>query len=104
VGRILEGLRASLPGHIPRSHKELSSLLNSVRGLYMREPAGSGRGRPARHTREQLLRVDARLRELLARETSISVRSFVGQYLPILNFPLDVRTHVDLCLVFKKSY
>jgi hypothetical protein len=30
------------------------------------------------------------LRDLLARETSISVRSFVGQYLPILNFPRDV--------------
>ena len=30
------------------------------------------------------------MRDLLARETRISVRSFVGQYLPILDFPKDV--------------
>lgn len=27
---------------------------------------------------------------LLSRETKISLRSFVGQYLPILDFPRDV--------------
>jgi hypothetical protein len=32
---------------------------------------------------------------LLARETSISVRSFVGQYLPILEFPADVRETLE---------
>jgi hypothetical protein len=42
-----------------------------------------------------LLRVDARLRELLARETRLSVRSFVGQYLPILDFPRDVREALE---------
>jgi hypothetical protein len=35
------------------------------------------------------------LRELLRRETSISVRSFVGQYLPILDFPEDVREALE---------
>lgn len=91
VASLLERLRASLPGLIPRSNKNLSSLLNSVRGLYMRRPSEGKRGRPARYTREQLLRVDSRLRELLGRETRLSVRSFVGQYLPILDFPEDVR-------------
>ena len=95
VGRVLEQLRASLPDIIPRSHKKLSSLLNSVRGLYMREPTQSKRGRPSRHPREQLLEVDSSLRTLLARETSISVRSFVGQYLPILDFPRDVRESLE---------
>ena len=90
VGRVLEHLRSSLPELIPRSHKNLSSLLNSVRGLYMRQPSESKRGRPARYAREQLLRADSVLRDILARETSISVRSFVGQYLPILEFPRDV--------------
>jgi hypothetical protein len=66
-----------------------------VRGLYMRQPGETKRGRPARYTREQLLRVDSKLRELLARETRISVRSFVGQYLPILNFPKDVREALE---------
>jgi hypothetical protein len=95
VEAVLEQLRASLPDLIPRSRKNLSSLLNSVRGLYMREPSESKRGRPARYRREQLLRVDTQLRDLLARETSISVRSFVGQYLPILDFPQDVREALE---------
>ena len=87
---MLDSLQSSLPGFIPRSHKNLVSLLNSVRGLYMRQPTETKRGRPARYMREQLLRVDSVLRELLARETGISVRSFIGQYLPILEFPRDV--------------
>ncbi len=95
VEAILEQLYASLPDLIPQSRKSLSSLLNSVRGLYMRRPSETNRGRPARYTREQLLRVDSQLRDLLARETSISVRSFVGQYLPILDFPQDVRDALE---------
>lgn len=95
VGRVLDLLRRSLPELMPRSQKNLASLLNSVRGLYMRQPTETRRGRPPRYTREQLLRVDSVLRELLARETSISVRSFVGQYLPILDFPGDVREALE---------
>ena len=75
VEAVLERLRSSLPEIIPRSHKNLASLLNSVRGLYMRQPSETKRGRPARYHREQLLRVDSALRDLLRRETSISVRS-----------------------------
>jgi hypothetical protein len=70
-------------------------MLNSVRGLYMREPKEGRRGRPARYRREELLRVDTRLRELLGRETRLSVRSFIGQYLPILDFPNDVREALE---------
>lgn len=92
---MLDSLRASLPELIPHPHKNLSSLLNAVRGLYMREPSESRRGRPPRYTREQLLRVDSVLRELLGRETRLSVRSFVGQYLPILEFPKDIREALE---------
>jgi hypothetical protein len=95
VEAMLASLRTSLPDIIPRSRKNLSSLLNSVRGLYMRQPSESKRGRPARYTREQLLRVDSQLRELLGRETRLSVRSFVGQYLPILDFPIDIREALE---------
>lgn len=91
VEAVLASLHSSLPELIPRSRKNLSSLLNSVRGLYMRQPTETKRGRPPRYTREQLLRVDSVLRDILSRETRISVRSFVGQYLPILDFPRDVR-------------
>jgi hypothetical protein len=92
---VLEALHASLPDIIPRSRKKLSSLLNSVRGLYSRQPTESKRGRPSLYPREQLLRVDSRLRDLLARETGVSVRSFVGQYLPLLDFPRDVRESLE---------
>lgn len=95
VEAVLDSLRVSLPELIPSPRKNLSSLLNAVRGLYMRQPAESNRGRPPRYTREQLLRVDSVLRELLGRETRLSVRSFVGQYLPILEFPRDVREALE---------
>jgi hypothetical protein len=95
VERVLEHLRGSLPELIPHSHKSLSSLLGSVRGLYMRQPTDTNRGRPPRYTREQLLKVDSVLRDLLGRETSISVRSFVGQYFPILTFPQDIRESLE---------
>jgi hypothetical protein len=61
----------------------------------MRGPSETKPGRPPRYTREELLRVDSSLRDLLARETRISVRSFVGQYLPILDFPRDVREALE---------
>ena len=95
VGRVLEALRATLPEIVPRSQKNFYSLLNSVRGLYARQPTETNRGRPSRFPREQLLRVDSQLRALLERETGISVRSFVGQYLPILDFPADVREALE---------
>jgi hypothetical protein len=84
-------LRSSLPDVIPQSPKNLIRLLQAVRGLYLRPAADAKRGRPPRFERAHLLRVDSALRTLLARETSIGVRSFVGQYLPILEFPRDVR-------------
>jgi hypothetical protein len=66
-------------------------MLQAIKGLYLRRPNNTNRGRPARFTRGRLLWVDSTLRTLLARETSIGVRSFVGQYLPILDFPRDMR-------------
>lgn len=71
VEAVLDSLRASLPDLIPRSHKDLASLLNSVRGLYLRRPAETKRGRPVRYSRAQLLKVDSVMRDLLAHETRI---------------------------------
>jgi hypothetical protein len=95
VESVLERLRAALPEVIPSGRKQLASLLNAVRGLYLRPEGAAGRGRPARFAREQLTLVDSKLRDILARETSISVRSFVGQYLPISDFPNDVRAALE---------
>ena len=79
VEAIIDSLRPSLPEIIHRSAKDLFRMLQAVRGLYMRRPADTNRGRPARFPREHLLRVDSTLWALLARETSVGVRSFVGQ-------------------------
>jgi hypothetical protein len=95
VQSVLDQLSISLPDIIPRSQKNLVSMLQSVRNLSARPATDTKRGRPSKFPREGLLKVDARLRMLLARETSISVRSFVGQYLPILNFPRDVREPLE---------
>jgi len=95
VEAVLDSLRSSLPEIIPQSQKNLTRLLQAVRGLYLRQPTDTKRGRPARFPREHLLRADSALRALLARETSVGVRSFVGQYLPILAFPHDVREPLE---------
>jgi hypothetical protein len=95
VQGILDHLASSLPDIIPRSHTNLISMLQSVRNLYARPATDTKRGRPSKFSREELLKVDASLRMLLERETSISVRSFVGQYLPILEFPRDVREPLE---------
>ena len=90
IRRVLEELRTSLPGLIPRQDEQLIKLLVAVRNLYVRPSTDTRRGRPGRFTREDLLQVDTHLRSILDRETCISVRSFVGQYLPVLDFPRDV--------------
>lgn len=95
VRDVLESLRASLPDVIPKSHNGLVSMLHSVRHLYARPATDSKRGRPGRFPRKRLLEVDSHLRGILARETSLSVRSFVGQYLPILDFPRDLREALE---------
>lgn len=95
VEGILDQLATSLPDIIPRSQKSLVSMLQSVRNLSARPATDTKRGRPSRFPREDLLKVEAHLRMILERETSISVRSFVGQYLPILDFPRDVREPLE---------
>ena len=56
----------------------------------MGHPSETKRCNPVCYTREQLQQVDSPLRDRLSRETRISVRGFVGQYLPILDFLKDV--------------
>jgi hypothetical protein len=92
---MLDQLAASLPHIIPRSQKNLIGMLQSVRNLSARPATDTKRGRPSKFPREDLLKVEARLQMLLERETSISVRSFVGQYLSILDFPPDVREPLE---------
>jgi hypothetical protein len=95
VQGVLDLLASSLPDIIPHSQKNLMGMLQSVRNLYLRPATDTKRGRPAKFPRETLLKVDTHLRIILGRETSISVRSFIGQYLMILEFPKEVRESLE---------
>jgi len=66
--------------------------LYAVRHVERHPATDTRRGRPSRWRREDLLRVAGELRAVLQSETSgrVSLASFTGQYLPLLNFPADV--------------
>jgi hypothetical protein len=72
VGHDLNCLCVSLFDLIRYHHKNLSTLLNSVRGLFTQQPSETKRERPVRYTREELLCARSKLRKLLPRETRLS--------------------------------
>jgi hypothetical protein len=82
-----------MPGVIPNSERQLIRFLYAVRYIERRPATDSKRGRPSRWRREDLLSAASTLRTLLERETSgrVSLSSFTGQYLQILDFPSDVQ-------------
>jgi hypothetical protein len=92
VRAICEELRSRMPGVIPNSEKHLVRFLYAVRHIERRPSTDTKRGRPSRWPREKLLEAAGQLRGILERETlsRVSVNSFIGQYLPILQFPADV--------------
>jgi hypothetical protein len=92
VRSILEQLRASEPELIPRKDKDLVSMLHALRHTQRYPASDTKRGRPGKWQREDLLKVGARLADVLDRETSsrISVASFVDHYLRLPDFPSDV--------------
>src|SRR5215210_1076789 len=92
VRSICDKLRARLPDLIPTSEKQLIRFLYAVRHVERRPATDTLRGRPSRWPREKLTEAASILRGILERETSgrISVNSFIGQYLPLLQFPSDV--------------
>jgi hypothetical protein len=92
VRTVCEQLRARLPALIPASEKQLVRFLYSVRYVERRPATNTLRGRPSRWPREKLTEAASTLRAVLERETRgrVSVGSFIGQYLPLLQFPSDV--------------
>lgn len=92
VQAILDHLRTALPDIIPHTDKELVTMLRAVRHIHRYPASDTRRGRPSPWKREDLLKVSARLREILERETSshISIASFVDHYLRVLEFPTDL--------------
>jgi hypothetical protein len=81
-----------MPDLIPSSEKQLLRFLYAVRHVERRPTTDTRRGRPPRWPREKLLEAATQLRAILERETSgrVSLNSFTGQYLPLLQFPSDV--------------
>lgn len=67
-------------------------MLRAARHAQRYPATDTKRGRPAKWKREDLLRVSARLSDILDRETSsqISFASFVDHYLRLPDFPSDV--------------
>ncbi|HEX7312298.1 MAG TPA: hypothetical protein VF297_00005 [Pyrinomonadaceae bacterium] len=92
VRSINDKLRAALPDLIPSRDKELVRLLRAARHAQRYSATDTKRGRPGKWHREDLLKVAARLGDILDRETSshISFASFVDHYLRLLDFPSDV--------------
>jgi hypothetical protein len=92
VRSVCQQLREGMPDTIPASEKQLARFLFAVRHVERRPATDTKRGRPPRWPREKLTEAASVLRALLERETGgrVSVNSFIGQYLPLLQFPSDV--------------
>lgn len=92
IRAICEQLHARLPDLIPSSEKQLMRFLYAVRHVERRPATDTLRGRPSRWPREKLMEAASTLRGILERETQgrVSLNSFIGQYLPVLQFPSDV--------------
>jgi hypothetical protein len=93
VRALCEELRSRMPSVIPNSERHLIRFLYAVRHVERRPATDTKRGRPSRWRREDLLSAAGTLRTILQRETSgrVSLNSFTGQYLQILDFPSDVQ-------------
>ncbi|HEX8721840.1 MAG TPA: hypothetical protein VF736_14490 [Pyrinomonadaceae bacterium] len=90
-----------MPEVIPNSEKHLIRFLYAVRHVERRPATETKRGRPSRWKREDLVSAASHLRAILARETAgrVSLNSFTGQYLAVLDFPPDVAEMLGAGLV-----
>jgi hypothetical protein len=93
VVHVFELLRMRLPSIIPPMNKELRRMLNSVRHINSYPVTDNSRGRPLRYPRQDLLKVSSALNAILKKEArSISIKTFVDHYIPILDYPEDVKS------------
>ncbi|MGH9762886.1 MAG: hypothetical protein ACREDR_23220 [Blastocatellia bacterium] len=97
VREVLDELRRRQPDLIPKSDKHLLSLLNAVRHVHRYSATDVRSGRPSKWKRETLLGVSRSLQAILDRGTHnrISVSSFIGGYLRVLDFPSDLVSSLE---------
>src|SRR5215213_1484387 len=78
--------------HAPFVKRRPLGRLPSSHACHTTTPEDARPGRPSRWRRDDLVSAAGHLRAVLARETQgrVSVNSFTGQYLPVLDFPSDI--------------
>jgi hypothetical protein len=89
---VLSELKERCPSLSGLPDRKLRKLLSSVRHLETYPATDTKRGRPTIFGRELLDEVRSHLKAILSRETRdrISIQTFIGHYLPILDWPEDV--------------
>lgn len=81
-----------MPDVVPRSEKQVISLLRAARHIERYPATDTNRGRPSAWQRADLLRVGQGVRHVLNQHTQgrISLASFVDHYLRTLDFSIDM--------------
>lgn len=94
IRKVIDDLRRRCPDLIPASDRGVLKLMNAVRHVEQRPAGDSKSGRPGHFPREKLLEVSRHLKAALAKNyrDRISLGTFIGFYLPILNYPSDFST------------
>jgi len=97
VRGVLSELKDRLPALSSFPDRKLSKLLLAVRHQVSYPATDTKRGRPTNFDRKLIEETSRRLKAILERETAdrISIRTFVGHYLPILGWPPDVLAALD---------
>jgi hypothetical protein len=94
VRGVLSELKERCPALSNLPDRQLRKLLLSVRHLETYPATDTKRGRPTKFERELLDEVRRHLKVILSRETRdrVSIQTFIGHYLPILDWPENVLT------------
>jgi hypothetical protein len=94
----VRGVLGELKDHFPAlsnlPDRKLRKLLLAVRHIETYPSTDTNRGRPSKFDRELLDNIRRHLKAILSREAGdrISIQTFIGHYLPILDWPDDVVT------------
>ena len=97
IREVLDELREQMPGAVPSSDKKWRKLLNAVKHVEDYSASETARGRPGHFDRELLLEVGRHLKGLLAKRSRgrVSLSSFISFYLPILDYPAEIREALE---------
>lgn len=97
VRMILAELRERCPALSAFNDRKLRKLLLAVRHMETYPTTDTKRGRPSGFDRDLLQDASRHLKAILERETGdrISIQTFAGHYLPILDWPEDVIAALD---------